>query len=395
MDSGELTASTVLGSGPDQLDGSASGRPLPGFPNSGAHAAAPGPERLIQRGDNMRYKLIILVAAAILLFSLSGVCGAKTVLSMNHQFPPDTVGSRLDQWFADRIKKDTQGEVEIKIFWNNGLGEPDENLSLLKNDHIDMAAMSAGYYPDQLPLFSAPNSIPMGMDDVCQAGAIMQAFIEKIPAFAREAAGHGIRPVFFHLLNPYLLVSKKPVRSFEDLKGLRIRTWGSDMPRLVKAAGAVPVSLYLPDIFDAMKHGAIDACPFSVDLTVSYKIYELARYVTEVVLWEGPSWGIWISQKAWDQLKDDQRQIFQRTAELAREKELHSVKSAEVKARKFLLDQGMVFVPFAPQDLDKWKAASPDFMAGLVQRLEKLGQGEAGRDTVRLWLDMRKNIRCP
>lgn len=170
--------------------------------------------------------------------------GAKTLLRMNHQFPATAAASKIDRWFADRIREATEGEVTIRIFWSNGLGEPRENLSLLRNGDIDMAAMSAGYFPSELPLFSAPNSIPMGMDNICQASAVMHAFMTRIPAFGKEAEQNGIRPLLFHLLNPYLLVTRDPVRSLSGLADKRIRTWGKDMPRLVRAAGGTPVTGY-------------------------------------------------------------------------------------------------------------------------------------------------------
>ena len=73
--------------------------------------------------------------------------GAKTRLMMNHQFPEDTAGSKLDQWFADEVAKATEGEVEIKIYWSNTLGAAKENLKLLSSGVIDMAGMSSGYFP--------------------------------------------------------------------------------------------------------------------------------------------------------------------------------------------------------------------------------------------------------
>jgi len=179
----------------------------------------------------------------------------KTILKMNHQFPENTAGSKIDQWFADEIKLKTGGGVEIRMFWSNGLGEPRDNLSLLQGGRVDMAAMSAGYFPHELPLLSAPNSIPMAMDDVCQSSEIMNAFLTRIPAVSQEASDHGLRPLFFHLLNPYLLVTKEPVLRLSDLKGKRIPTWGNEMADLVRAARGKPVPLFLPDLYSAMEQG--------------------------------------------------------------------------------------------------------------------------------------------
>ncbi len=345
--------------------------------------------------NKIRYFLISGIMCCALFPFWAADVAATMVLKMNHQFPATTAGSKIDQWFADEIQKATGGEVQIRIFWDNGLGGPKTNLKLLKNRYIDMAAMSAGYYPEALALHAAPNSIPMGMDNICQSSAIMKALMVQMPAFSQEAARNGIRPLFFHLLNPYLLVTKEPVTRFSDLQGKRIRIWGNDMPRLVKAAGAKPVKLFLPDLYEAMKQGVIDGCPFSVDLVVSYRIHELAKHITEVVMWEGPSWGVWISDKTWQQLSSEYQRIFLETAERARQKEIPATLAAEKQARVFLKSQGVTFHPFPPTELARWEAATPDFFEDLVVRLEKEGKGAAARQMVQLWMKMRKETECP
>lgn len=320
---------------------------------------------------------------------------AKTTLKMNHQFPANAVGSVLDQWFADEVFRQSQGVIEIKIYWSNALGEPNENLVLLKNNAIDMAAMSAGYFPKELPLHSAPNSIPMGMDNICQSSRIMDAFLKDIPEFQEEASKNGVRALFFHLLNPYLLVTKKPVTQFAELKGLRIRTWGKDMPRLMKAAGAKSVTLFLPDIYDALKHDVIDGCPFSTDLMKSYKIYELAKHVTEVVLWEGPSWGVWISERAWERLSLENRQLLIKVADQTKQREVQKTLEADKNARAFLKANGVQFHQFPAEELEMWKKASPDFFSDLQRQLEKKGLKKAGKNMIQLWTEIRENQACP
>lgn len=340
-------------------------------------------------------KIISFIAMALVYLSaLPTLSYSQLVLKMNHQFPATTPGSQIDQWFADQIFEQTQGRVKIRIFWSNGLAAPQENLSLLKSGIIDMAGMSAGYYPEELSFFAAPNSIPMGMDDVCQSSEIMSAFLQKIPAFEKEAADHQIKPLFFHVLNPYLLVTKTPITAFSDLKGLRIRTWGKDMPRMVEAAGATAVKLFLPDIRPALDHGVIDGCPFSLDLMVSYKIYEIAKHVTQVVLWEGPSWGVWISHKAWKAMSTEDKKIFNDTASAARQLEIPKLRAAEASAKQFLIKNGVVFHTFDQQELKKWKDANPDFFNDLIEQMAKKGQKKDAEKMVDLWKSMRDEIKC-
>jgi TRAP-type C4-dicarboxylate transport system substrate-binding protein len=257
-----------------------------------------------------------------------------------------------------------------------------------------MAAMSAGYFQDEMPLLAAPNSIPMAMDDVCQASLIMKEFLEKIPEVHAEAADLGIRPIFFHVLNPYLLVTKHPVTQLSDLKGMRIRSWGNEMADLIRSAGGKPVPLFLPDLKDAFKHDVIDGCPFSVDLMVSYKLHEIARHITEVTLWEGPSWGIWIGAGTWGRLSADEQAIFIETAEVARQKDLLLARESEIEARQYLTAKGVEFHPFPESQIVMWKKKSPDFFIRFVDQMDKKGKGDAAKQMVDIWKKTRKDDLC-
>src|SRR5687768_13744399 len=70
-----------------------------------------------------------LVTAAAL-GTMATAADAKTLLRMNHQMAANTAGSIVDQWFAEEVKKRTNGAVEMKVFFSNGLGEVKETLSL-------------------------------------------------------------------------------------------------------------------------------------------------------------------------------------------------------------------------------------------------------------------------
>ena len=317
------------------------------------------------------------------------------MLKMNHQFPENTTGSRIDQWFADQVRIRSRGRLTINVHWSNGLGEPRDNLSLISRGVLDMAAMSAGYFPDKMPMLAAPNSIPMAMDNVCQAREIMKALLKKIPEVADEAAELGVRPLFFHVLNPYMLATRTPVTRLEDLKGMRIRTWGEDLPGLIRAAGAKPVPLFLPDVYPALEKGVIDGCPFSLDLMVSYGIYKLAKHVTEVIMWEGPSWGVWISESVWARLPDDIRDIMAETAEEAGRMEIRRMLAAEKEARTFLLSRGVEFHSFSETEKHRWQASSPDYFGKFIRKMSALGKAGAAAKMVDVWQTMRQTTTCP
>ena len=340
------------------------------------------------------FKSLTLAAVlAAVTVSLSVMAQTKQTLKLNSQWPATTAGSKIDQWFADEVKKRTNGEVEIRIFWSEALGKAGENLTLMQKGAIEMGAMSPGYFPKQLPFHAAPNSLPMAMDTVKQANVLMTRLAAEVPAFREEGKANGVRALFFHHLNPYLLVSREPLTSFDQLKGKKIRTWGTDMPRMAQAAGMTPVTLSLPEIYESMGRGVIDAAPFSVDLVVNYKIYEVAKNVSEITLWLGPSWGVWISEMAWEKLSPAQRKVMEEVAAEARDLDYQATIDAEKTAREDLKKRGVVFYPFPAADRQKWLAAQPDFFNDFIVEMDKAGKGADARKAVAIWKDVQTNVK--
>ncbi|MBI1384364.1 MAG: hypothetical protein GC150_05595 [Rhizobiales bacterium] len=328
------------------------------------------------------------LAAGLVVAGLATSAWAKTTLRLNSQWPATTAGSKVDQWFADEIAKRTNGEIEIKIFWSEALGKAKENLGLMSSGAIEMAAMSAGYFPTELPLHAAPNSIPMAVETVEQASTLMTRLAAEVPGFREEGQANGVRALFFHHLNPYLLVSKEPITTVAQMEGKKMRTWGTDMPRMVEAAKGVPVTLSLPEIYESLSRGVVDTAPFSVDLVMNYKIFEVAKHVSEVTLWLGPSWGVWISEQAWQKLTPEQQKVFEEVANEARVRDMEATLAAEKTAREALAAQGVTFHEFPAEEKKKWKAALPDFFADLIAKLAAKGKAADAEQAVAIWREV-------
>lgn len=329
---------------------------------------------------------LVAVAAAIPVSA-----EAKTLLRMNHQMAANTAGSIVDQWFADEVKKRTNGAVEMKVFFSNGLGEVKETLSLLETGAIDMAGLSPGYFPDQLPFFTAPNSIPMAIDNIDQAYVISKRFLAEVPAFMEEARSKKIRPLFFHVLNPYLMVAKEPVLAVDHLKGKKFRTWGSDLPRMAQAVGATPVTLGVTELYEGLLRGVVDVIPFSLDLMQNYKVYEVAKHVMEVTIWDGPTWGVWISDKAWAKLSPEEQKTVLAVGEEAAKRDLEAVRKAANDARAFLQTQGVKIHAFPAPELAKWRAALPNYFDEFIAKQEARGKGADARKMVEIWKEVVKS----
>ncbi len=339
----------------------------------------------------MKSKSILIAALTAVFMMLTTVGHAAPVLKMSSQWTENTPGGQVDLWWANEIKERTNGEVDIKIFWEGALGKGKENLGLIQSGAIELAAMSPGYFPAELPFHAAPNSIPMAMSEVPQATELMERLLVEVPEFEAEAARNGMKALFFHHLNPYKLVCKEQITSVADMQGKKVRTWGKDMPRMVEAAGAIPITLGLHELYEGLSRGTVDCIPFSVDLMVSYKIYEVAKHIHHITLWEGPTNAVWISSDIWNGFTDEQRAIVQEISFEAARRDRDQVLAAGEAAIDELKAQGVQFHDFPAEEAEKWRNANPDFFGDFIKDMTELGRGADAEKTIQIWREVVAN----
>ncbi len=333
---------------------------------------------------------IVLACISALMLFVAANANAD-VLKMSSQWTENTPGGQVDIWWADQIREATNGEVDIKIFWEGALGKGKENLGLIQQRAIELTAMSPGYFPSELPFHAAPNSIPMAMSEVAQATELMERLLQEVPEFDMEAQRNGMKALFFHHLNPYKLVCKEQITSVADMEGKKVRTWGKDMPRMVQAAGAVPITLGLQELYEGLSRGTVDCIPFSVDLMISYKIYEVAKHIHHITLWEGPTNAVWIASDVWNGFTDEQRNIIQDLSFQAARRDRDQVLAAGEAAVSELEKQGVQFHDFPAEEAQKWRDANPDFFADFIAEQEALGRGDDARKTIEIWNEVVGN----
>ncbi|WP_238364727.1 TRAP transporter substrate-binding protein DctP [Mesobacterium pallidum] len=113
----------------------------------------------------------------------------------------------------------------------------------------------------------------------------------------------------------YVLLTTKPIRTLDDLKGMRLRSGGAPYSRWAEHFGATPVNLPVGDTFEAMSQGTIDGTMASIVDMLSYRLVDVAKYVTNVPLGTyHVTSNFTISADVWKGLSADQRMKLARAA---------------------------------------------------------------------------------
>ena len=72
--------------------------------------------------------------------------------------------------------------------------------------------------------------------------------------------------------------TKKPVKTLDDVKGLKIRSPGGHQTNYIKSLGAEPIFMPLGDVYMAMETGTIDGIVTCVPLVSPFKLHEVAKH---------------------------------------------------------------------------------------------------------------------
>jgi TRAP-type C4-dicarboxylate transport system substrate-binding protein len=156
----------------------------------------------------------------------------------------------------------------------------------------------------------------------------------------------------------YVLLTTKPVRSLEDLKGLRLRSGGAPYARWATAMGAAPAQVPVSDQFEQISQGVLDGTMGSVSDLMSYRLIDVAKYIIDLPLGTyHTTSNFTVTTGAWSDMSPEERAGLARAANKASAlfTENWGYERPE-KARQAALDAGLEIIPATQEMIDATNA---------------------------------------
>ncbi len=251
-------------------------------------------------------KLVTLLLVGVLILAASGCIGGKTststastsqsstqtptkIYKMSVVVGPNSPWGQAAQMWADEIEKKTHGKIKIKIYFSGQLfaGKQTNEFVLLSQGVADFAVGSTINWAPQIPelnLFTLPFFFPEGkkkgdiykaVDAVenGKAGKLLSKILEQKGVVPLAWGENGFRQITNW---------KRPIKTPEDLAGLKIRVVGSPIfIDTFKALGANPTEMNWGDAITAFQQRVVDGQENPINIVIiPYKIYEFHKYMT-------------------------------------------------------------------------------------------------------------------
>jgi len=217
--------------------------------------------------------------------------------------------THADQAWLKKIEEVTQGRVKTEPYWSQTLVKGIDTWNAVKTGVADMGWCVHGYWADMTPLSDVINLPALPFKTGEKGSEILWRLYDKFPEF--RAQYKDVHMLILHTSPPYFLITtKKQVKTLEDIKGLKLRALGGVATEQLKALGAIPLLIPMPETYLAMDKGVIDGMAAPWEATHAFRFYEVAKYYTMVPLSGAGVDSVPINKQKWDSLPKDIQQAI-------------------------------------------------------------------------------------
>jgi TRAP-type C4-dicarboxylate transport system substrate-binding protein len=319
--------------------------------------------------------LTLVLSAAFICASCFGAGAAEVIkLKFANYLPTTHKMSLLSERFCQEIKKRTNGRVEIAYYPGGTLLSPAKMFNGITSDIADIGVSHIQYTRGRFPVTEVFD-LPLGFPSGWVATQVVAEFYNKF----KPVEWDSVHLLYIDTSGPLVLQTvSKPVKTLEDLKGLKIRGTGQ-MTETLKALGAIPVPLEMPDVYDALRRGVLDG--ISVDLsTLKYwKFSEVVNYVTSTWrLGTGITFYCVMNKAKWNALPPDIQKIFTEVSAEAKDWQGALWNEMDIEGRDVFKAKGGQIITLSDAETARWiKAVEPVIGA---YRKDMVSQGFKGSD---------------
>jgi tripartite ATP-independent transporter DctP family solute receptor len=287
----------------------------------------------------------------ILVFAFAGTAVAMEI-KLAHVVNEKDAFHVAAEKFKELVEKNSKGALTVTIFPNAKLGDERTLLERMKMGIVDAGVITSGPIINFVPSFGVID-LPFLFRDPKHAYAVLDGSIgQKLMADLEAQGWKGLAFAergFRNLTN-----SKRPVKTPEDIKGLKIRVMQNPVyVDSFKALGANAVPMAWTEVLTALQQGTVDGQENPLNVIMAFKLYETQKYLSITRHAYAPA-PIIMSMNTWKKLTPEQQAIVKKAAQDAAEFERAWDNKMEAEWLKDLKAKGMVV---ATPDLKAFRAA--------------------------------------
>lgn len=217
------------------------------------------------------------IAAALAALCAASAHAADYTMRLSHQFPPAHHSAKNLAQFAEEVKANTGGKVEVQIFGAAQLYKPAQHHAAVAGGKLESAAVLSFQWGGTIPEMNV-TVIPYFMSSVAKMHAFRGSQAQKL--LDAKMAEKGVTNIAWLMdANDGIFTSSsKALVTPADFKGVKVRGLSKLFDAGLAAMGAAPSPMPAPEVYQALQTGVIDAGFTGVQAAFSRKFFEVQKF---------------------------------------------------------------------------------------------------------------------
>jgi TRAP-type C4-dicarboxylate transport system substrate-binding protein len=278
----------------------------------------------------------MIARSALLILFAFGAAHAQTKWDMPTPYPDGEFHTVNVRQFVNDVKKASGGQLDLNVHSNGSLIKHPDIMRAVSTGQVNIAEFLLGQFGNEEPVFNADN-VPFLAAGYDNAWKLYQA---QRPVLEKKLQGRGLRLLYSVAWPGQGLYTKTPLKSVDDFKGVKFRTYSAYTARLAELLGASPTVIQVPEIPQAFATGSISAMITSSATGTSSKAWEFVKnyYMTNAM---HPKNVVAVNDRAFQRLPAVHQRALTESAQAAEKRGWELSKQREANANKLLADNGM------------------------------------------------------
>ncbi|MGE0255351.1 MAG: TRAP transporter substrate-binding protein DctP [Alphaproteobacteria bacterium] len=342
-----------------------------------------------------RLKSTTAIGAAVLA-GLAFASPASAVETINMTFvtgyaPTFTWPRAFIEVFVPEVDKRLAADGKYKVNWNLGhsgtVVKPRGEIEAVQSGLADIGIPVTAFHVDRVPLYNVAYVTPFSTTDIHFLQNLYAQMKEKFAAdFQKD--WDAVNQVPFAATGPmdsYWVLSRKPLQSYADLKGIKVSAAG---PNLIWAtsAGAAGITSAATDWYMQLNTGLADAVISWADVTGSQKQCEPAKHVLHADIGGIVGHELTVNKDVWAKLPAVAKDAIKAAAPMYAKAQADFVLEGTKKQTEYCVkEQGMKIVKADDADRRAWAKALPPLALNWAKDMD--GKGKPGTPLLAAYMD--------
>jgi len=338
----------------------------------------------------MQKKGLVIIAGIIcLMFMFSTLptdkaYAAEKVINLKiaNFFPPPSKQSRLLQEFSEEIESRSGGRIKTQYFAGGSLLAAPAMYKGIETGIADIGYSHVYYTPGRMPVCEGIG-LPIGTPTGWVGAHMGYDFYQKF----KPKEFDGVKVLAIHGNAPSMIISKKPARTLEDMKGLTIRA-PSLSGEIVAALGGTPAPTPMMEVYDAIAKGVNDGVWAPYETLKTFRFAEVAKYMS--VCWQiGSVYPFYLAmnKNSYNKLPRDLQSLVDVMSGEYQERYALMWNEIELVGKAFGTEKGLTYLELSDEEGARWQKAVEPVIANYIKTMVGKGFSES---EVKGWIDFMK-----